>query len=44
MVEARCRITPPRNGRLVELDKLEIETKKTGLEAANWPRFSDIAA
>jgi hypothetical protein len=30
--------------RHVEKDKLEIETKKTQLEAAKWPRFGDIAA
>jgi hypothetical protein len=30
--------------RHVENDKLEIETKKTQLEAAKWPKFSDIAA
>jgi hypothetical protein len=30
--------------RHVEKDKLEIETKKTQLEAAKWPKFSDIAA
>jgi hypothetical protein len=30
--------------RHTEKDKLEIETKKTQLEAAKWPRFSDIAA
>jgi hypothetical protein len=29
--------------RHVEKDKLEVETKKTQLEAAKWPRFSDIA-
>jgi hypothetical protein len=29
--------------RHVEKDKLEIETKKTQLEAAKWPKFSDIA-
>jgi hypothetical protein len=44
MVDAKRRITPPKNGRLVGLDKLEIETKKAQLEAAKWPRFSDIAA
>jgi len=31
-------------GRLRESDKLEIETKKAQLEAARWPKFSDIAA
>jgi hypothetical protein len=30
--------------RHVEKDKLELETKKTQLEAAKWPRFTDIAA
>jgi hypothetical protein len=30
--------------RLVERDTLEIETKKSQLEAAKWPKFSDIAA
>jgi hypothetical protein len=30
--------------RHVEKDNLEIETKKTQLEAAKWPKFSDIAA
>jgi hypothetical protein len=30
--------------RHVEKDKLELETKKTQLEAAKWPRFGDIAA
>ena len=30
--------------RKVEKDKLEIETKKTQLESAKWPKFSDIAA
>ena len=30
--------------RLKEPDKLEIETKKSQLEAAKWPKFSDIAA
>ena len=30
--------------RLMEADKLEIETKKAQLEAAKWPKFSDIAA
>ena len=30
--------------RHVEKDKLEIETKKSELEAAKWPKFSDIAA
>jgi hypothetical protein len=30
--------------RHVEADKLEIETKKAQLEAAKWPRLSDIAA
>jgi hypothetical protein len=30
--------------RHVEKDKLEIETKKSQLEAAKWPRFNDIAA
>jgi hypothetical protein len=30
--------------RLKEADKLEIETKKSELEAAKWPKFSDIAA
>jgi hypothetical protein len=30
--------------RHVEKDTLEVETKKTQLEAAKWPRFSDIAA
>jgi hypothetical protein len=28
----------------MEPDKLEIETKKSELEAAKWPKFSDIAA
>ena len=28
----------------VEKDKLELETKKTQLEAARWPEFADIAA
>jgi hypothetical protein len=30
--------------RHVENDKLELETKKSQLEAAKWPKFSDIAA
>ena len=30
--------------RHAEQDTLEIETKKTQLEAAKWPKFSDIAA
>jgi hypothetical protein len=30
--------------RLMEPDKLEIETKKAQLEAARWPKFTDIAA
>jgi hypothetical protein len=30
--------------RHVEKDDLEIETKKTQLEAAKWPKFNDIAA
>jgi hypothetical protein len=30
--------------RHVEKDKLEIETKKTQLEAAKWPKFSEIVA
>ena len=30
--------------RHVEKDKLEIETKKSQLEAAKWPKFADIAA
>jgi hypothetical protein len=30
--------------RHVEKDTLEIETKRTQLEAAKWPNFSDIAA
>ncbi len=30
--------------RHVEKDQLELETKKTQLEAAKWPRFGDIAA
>jgi hypothetical protein len=30
--------------RHVEKDKLELETKKSQLEAAKWPKFSDIAA
>jgi hypothetical protein len=30
--------------RHVEKDKLEVETKKSQLEAAKWPKFSDIAA
>ncbi len=30
--------------RLMEPDKLEIETKKAQLEAARWPKFGDIAA
>jgi len=30
--------------RHVEKDKFELETKKTQLEAAKWPKFSDIAA
>ena len=30
--------------RRAERDKLEIETKKSELEAAKWPKFSDIAA
>lgn len=29
--------------RHVEADKLELETKKSQLEAAKWPRFGDIA-
>jgi hypothetical protein len=30
--------------RHAEKDKLEVETERTQLEAAKWPRFSDIAA
>ncbi len=30
--------------RHVEKDALELETKKTQLEAAKWPKFGDIAA
>jgi hypothetical protein len=30
--------------RHVEKDKLELETKKSQLEAAKWPKFADIAA
>jgi hypothetical protein len=30
--------------RHVDEDKLELETKKSQLEAAKWPRFGDIAA
>ena len=30
--------------RLMEPDPLERETKKSQLEAAKWPKFSDIAA
>lgn len=30
--------------RYVEKDELELETKKTQLEAAKWPKFGDIAA
>jgi hypothetical protein len=30
--------------RLMEPDKVEIETKKAQLEAAKWPKFGDIAA
>jgi hypothetical protein len=30
--------------RHVEKDKLDRETKKSALEAAKWPKFSDIAA
>ena len=30
--------------RRVEKDNLELETKKSQLEAAKWPKFSDIAA
>jgi hypothetical protein len=30
--------------RHVEKDKLELETKKSQLEAAKWPKFGDIAA
>jgi hypothetical protein len=30
--------------RLMEPDKFEIETKRSQLEAAKWPRFNDIAA
>jgi hypothetical protein len=30
--------------RPVEKDKLELETKKSQLEAAKWPKFADIAA
>jgi hypothetical protein len=30
--------------RHVEKDTLELETKKSALEAAKWPKFSDIAA
>jgi hypothetical protein len=30
--------------RHVDEDKLELETKKSQLEAARWPRFGDIAA
>jgi hypothetical protein len=28
--------------RHVEKDKLELETKKTRLEAARWPAFADV--
>ena len=30
--------------RHVEIEKLELETKKSQLEAAKWPKFGDIAA
>jgi hypothetical protein len=30
--------------RHVEKDKLDLETKKSQLEAAKWPKFSGIAA
>jgi hypothetical protein len=30
--------------RHVEKDKLELETKKSELEAAKWPKFADVAA
>jgi hypothetical protein len=30
--------------RHVELDKLELETKRAQLEAAKWPKFADVAA
>ena len=30
--------------RHIEIEKLELETKKSQLEAAKWPRFTDIAA
>ena len=30
--------------RHAEKDKLEVETKRTQLEAAKWPKFTDIAA
>jgi hypothetical protein len=30
--------------RQIEIEKLELETKKTQLEAARWPKFADIAA
>jgi len=30
--------------RHVEKDKLELETKKSQLEATKWPKFVDIAA
>ncbi len=30
--------------RHVEKDKLELETQRTQLEAAKWPRFGDIVA
>ncbi len=30
--------------RHIEKDKLELETKKSQLEAAKWPKFGDIAA
>jgi hypothetical protein len=30
--------------RHVDKDKLELETKKSQLEAAKWPKFGDIAA
>jgi hypothetical protein len=30
--------------RHVDKDELELETKKSQLEAAKWPRFGDIAA
>jgi hypothetical protein len=30
--------------RHVEKDQLELETKKSQLEAAKWPKFGDIGA